>query len=83
MTKIRNPFRRWLNNEPRVVTMASLSRDLGVDPSYISDLMAENNTLMPSLTVAVAIERRTEGAVSTLDIHDFVFQNRKQAAVAA
>lgn len=75
-----NPFRAWLMKEPRTVTMASLAREFGVDPSYISDLMSEKNTLMPSLPVAIAIERRTGGKVGARQMHDFVAANRAAQA---
>jgi hypothetical protein len=71
-----NPFRAWLMEQPRAVTMASLARDLGLDPSYISDLMSETNTMMPSLIVAMKIEKRTKGEVTAKKLHDFTMANR-------
>lgn len=82
MQKPNNPFRAWLELQPRDVTMASLARDLGVDPSYISDLMSEKNKLMPSLPVAIGIENRTEGKVKAKAIHDFAMRNRAVEAEA-
>lgn len=75
-----NPFRAWLMTQPRQVTMASLARDIGVDPSYVSDLMAENCTLMPSLPVSAKIERRTHGKVKAVAMYDFVMGNRESEA---
>lgn len=75
-----NPFRAWLMTQPRSVTMASLARELEVDPSYVSDLMSEKNTLMPSLPVAIKILRRTSGKVKPEQIYDFAVGNREQAA---
>lgn len=82
MSSISNPFRAWLMTQPRTVTMASLARDLGVDPSYVSDLMSEKNKLMPSLPVAIAIEVRTDGKVKAKAIHDFAMRNRAVEAEA-
>jgi hypothetical protein len=71
-----NPFRAWLMEQPRAVTMASLARDLSLDPSYVSDLMSETNTMMPSLIVAMKIEKRTKGEVTARKLHDFAMLNR-------
>lgn len=75
-----NPFRAWLMAQPRQVTMASLAKDINVDPSYVSDLMSENCTLMPSLIVAAKIERRTNGKVKAVALHDFALANRQKEA---
>lgn len=76
----RNPLRAWLEKQPREVTMASIARYLNVDPSYVSDMMREASTVLPSLTIAVAIERRTKGKVKPHQIYDFAVSNREKEA---
>ena len=75
-----NPLRSWLMEQPRSVTMASVARDLVLDRSYVSDLMSESNTMMPSLIVAMKIEKRTKGEVTAKMFHDFVLANREAEA---
>lgn len=85
-TEAGNPFRRWFNNQPLAeVTQYTLAKDLGVDQSYVSDLMSERNTTLPSLSVAVRIEDATGGRVKPRDIYHFAMENRaaKEAAVRA
>ena len=73
---MKNPFYAWLMEQPRAVSKASLARDLGLDRSYITGLMAEDNVMMPSLPVALKIERRTKGKVTARKLHDFAMSNR-------
>lgn len=75
-----NPFRAWLMTQPRAVNMATVARDIGVDASYVRALMDEKNVVMPSLVVAFAIEKRTKGAVTPRQMHDFAMRNRQQVA---
>jgi DNA-binding transcriptional regulator YdaS (Cro superfamily) len=78
-----NPFRAWLLEQPRAVNMRTLAEDIGVDASYVSDLMDEKSVVMPSLVVAFAIEKRTKGKVTARQLHDFAMQNRARQDEAA
>ena len=76
MSTYRNPFRRWLETQPRLVTQTSLSKDLSVDRSYISDLMNDESVILPSLQLAFRIEVLTKGRVTARAMHDFALANR-------
>lgn len=80
---MKNPFRAWLMTQHYPVNMASVARDLGLDPSYVSDLMSETSTMMPSLPVALRIEKRTKNKVTPRKLHDFVMRNRIRQDEAA
>jgi DNA-binding transcriptional regulator YdaS (Cro superfamily) len=80
---MKNPFRAWLMTQHYPVNMASVAGDLNLDPSYVSDLMNEACTMMPSLPVALRIERRTKGKVTPRKMHDFVQRNRIRQDEAA
>ena len=42
MKSIRNPFRRWLETQPRDVTQTSIAKQLGVDESQMDDAVVVN-----------------------------------------
>ena len=71
-----NKFREWVQDQPRAVTHRIIAKEIGVDPSYVSDLTNPNNKIMPSLQVAVKISRLTKGRVTPEDMHDLVMANR-------
>jgi len=79
----RNPFRRWLETQPRAVTQISIAKQVGVDRSYISDLMSENSLIFPSLQLAFRIELLTKGRVTARMLHDFAAHNRSQEGAEA
>lgn len=79
-TKPSNPFRRWLQTQPRSVTQVGLADRLGCRQSYISDLMSENSRILPSLTLALQIEDLTDGKVSPRAMVQFAMANRKKRA---
>ena len=76
MSTYRNPFRRWLETQPRSVTQTSIAKDLEVDRSYISDLMNDESTIFPSLQLAFRIEQLTKARVTARAMHDFALSNR-------
>ena len=78
----KNPFRRWLETQPRDVTQTSIAKLVGVDRSYISDLMSEGSVIYPSLQLAFRIEQLTKGKVSAKQLHDFAAHNRAHAPAA-
>ena len=79
----KNPFRRWLETQPRDITQTSIAKQVGVDRSYISDLMSETSVIFPSLQLAFRIELLTKGKVSTRMLHDFAAHNRTEQEQAA
>jgi transcriptional regulator with XRE-family HTH domain len=83
MKSIRNPFRRWLETQPRDVTQTSIAKQLGVDRSYVSDLMSESSVIFPSLQLAFRIEQLTKAKVTAKALHDFAASNRTEAEEAA
>ena len=83
MTAYRNPFRRWLETQPRAVTQTSIAAELGVDRSYISDLMSDASVIFPSLQLAYKIEKLTNGKVTMKALHDFAVENRTAKSEAA
>jgi len=76
MPAYRNPFRKWLETQPRAVTQTSLASQLNVDRSYISDLMSDASIIFPSLQLAYRIEVLTKGKVTMKAMHDFAQENR-------
>jgi transcriptional regulator with XRE-family HTH domain len=72
----KNPFRRWLETQPRDVTQTSIAKLVCVDRSYISDLMSETSAIYPSLQLAFRIEQVTKGKVTARMLHDFAASNR-------
>jgi transcriptional regulator with XRE-family HTH domain len=79
----KNPFRRWLETQPRHITQTSIAKQLGVDRSYISDLMSEGSVIFPSLQLAFRIEKltgETGRKVTAKDLHDFAVENRAAEA---
>jgi len=80
MKNIRNPFRKWLETQPRDITQTSLAKQLGVDRSYVSDLMSETSSIFPSLQLAFKIEQLTKGKVTAKQLHDFAVTNKTQEA---
>ena len=83
MRSHRNPFRKWLETQPRDVTQTSIAKQVGVDRSYISDLMSEGSMIFPSLQLAFRIELLTKGRVTARMLHDFAAHNRAEQDEAA
>jgi len=79
---VKNPFRRWLETQPREVTQTSVAKEIGVDRSYVSDLMSEASTIYPSLQLAFRIEQVTKGKVTARMLHDFAASNRAEREAA-
>ena len=79
-TAYRNPFRRWLETQPRDVTQTSIAKLIGVDRSYVSDLMSEQCVIFPSLQLAFRIQQMTKGKVTAKDLHDFASSNKTEQA---
>lgn len=77
-----NPFAAWFHKQSYHVTQTELAKELHIDRTYVTVLMRETNDIMPSLPVALAIEKLTGGAVTPRIMHDFVASNRS-AKVAA
>lgn len=82
MPTYRNPFRRWLETQPRAVTQTSIAQAIGVDRSYISDLMSDNSIIFPSLQLAYKIEVLTKGKVTMKMLHDYAAENRRMREAA-
>ena len=72
----KNPFRKWLETQPRDITQTSIAKLVGVDRSYISDLMSETSVIYPSLQLAFRIEQARM-------LHDFAAHNRSEEEKAA
>ena len=79
----KNPFRKWLETQPRDITQTSIAKLVGVDRSYISDLMSEMSVIYPSLQLAFRIEQLTKGKVTARMLHDFAAHNRSEEEKAA
>jgi len=79
----KNPFRKWLETQPRDITQTSIAKLVGVDRSYISDLMSEGSVIFPSLQLAFRIEQLTKGKVTARQLHDFAAHNRGQEGAEA
>ena len=69
---MRNPFLQWYETQPLTVTQASLARDLGASRTWVTGLMSPVPPAMPSLRLAMAIERRTGGVVRVQDIAVYI-----------
>lgn len=83
MPTYRNPFRQWLETQPRDITQTSIAKLIEVDRSYVSDLMSEASVIFPSLQLAFRIEKLTNGRVTAKRLHDFAADNKKQREVVA
>lgn len=82
-TPYKNPFRRWLETQPRTVTQTSIARQVGCDRSYVSDLMSEQSIIFPSLDLAIKIKDATGGKVLPEAMHAFAVANRRAKERAA
>jgi DNA-binding XRE family transcriptional regulator len=77
--EIKNPFRLWLMHQPLSVTQSTLARDLKVGRTTISGLLQEKPR-MPSLMLAKAIERLTQGEATVEWFVANGVQNLKRSA---
>ena len=74
-----NPLRRWLASQPLSVTQTTMAQKIGVDRSTLSRIMQDGTTAMPSLKLAAAIEKLTDGGVRAADLFDYIQKHREAA----
>ena len=84
--KTKNPIRLWLDGQPRVINVTTLSRDLAIDRSYLSHLMQEDNAVMPGVPFLLRLAERTKDGPNPVTIEafaSFVGANKKRQKRAA